>query len=92
MLIPCFIVLIFFCNSAVSQEEGNSFKDEILYGVLCILYAEIMQMYLWIIQMMQAILSQEALRQMGDEEPNTFCTWEFYEYEIQSTPVLKGAK
>ena len=40
----------------------------------------------------QVLLSQEALRQMGDEEPNVFCTWEFYEYEIQSTPVLRGPK
>ena len=35
-------------------------------------------------------MSPEALRELADNEPNVFCTWEFYEYEIQSTPVLRG--
>ena len=37
-------------------------------------------------------LSPDAVRMMGDEEPSLFCTWEFFEYEIQSTPVLRGSR
>lgn len=36
--------------------------------------------------------SSGGLRQLKDEEPNVFCTWEFYEFEIQSTPVRKGQR
>ncbi|XP_071824363.1 protein fantom-like isoform X2 [Apostichopus japonicus] len=32
----------------------------------------------------------EALRILNDNEPTTFVTYEFFEHEIQSTPVLKG--
>ncbi|KAK2187638.1 hypothetical protein NP493_159g03000 [Ridgeia piscesae] len=42
------------------------------------------------IHISKLVLSPEALRELNDNEPNLFCTWEFYEYEIQSTPVLKG--
>ncbi len=37
-------------------------------------------------------LNSEALRALGDDEPQLFCTWEFYEFEIQSTPVLRGPR
>ncbi|ESO82700.1 hypothetical protein LOTGIDRAFT_184477, partial [Lottia gigantea] len=37
-------------------------------------------------------LSQEALKIIGDEEPSTFCTWEFFEFETQSTPVCRGPR
>ena len=37
-------------------------------------------------------ISREGLRILGDEEPSLFCTWEFFEFEIQSTPVVKSAK
>ena len=37
-------------------------------------------------------LTKEALGQLGDEEPSLFCTWEFYEYEIQSTPIIKSSR
>ena len=43
-----------------------------------------------VIFLSQLVMSPEALRELGDNEPNVFCTWEFYEYEIQSTPVLRG--
>ncbi|KAL3860281.1 hypothetical protein ACJMK2_010423 [Sinanodonta woodiana] len=39
----------------------------------------------------KVILSQEAIKLIGDEDPALFCTWEFFEYEIQSTPVLRGS-
>ena len=39
-----------------------------------------------------AHLSSEGLRQIGDEDPFVFCTWEFYEFETQATPIVKGAK
>ncbi|XP_046328978.2 protein fantom-like isoform X7 [Haliotis rufescens] len=37
-------------------------------------------------------LSNDALRALGDEEPSIFCTWEFFEFEIQSTPVNRGPR
>lgn len=37
-------------------------------------------------------LSEDAIRHIGDEEPSLFCTWEFFEFEIQSTPVLRGSR
>lgn len=37
-------------------------------------------------------LSPEAIKMLGDEEALIFCTWEFFEFEIQSTPVLKGPR
>ncbi|VDH99812.1 protein fantom [Mytilus galloprovincialis] len=37
-------------------------------------------------------LSDDGLKILGDDEPLLFCTWEFFEYEIQSTPVLRGAR
>uniref|UniRef100_K1QMS1 Protein fantom n=1 Tax=Magallana gigas TaxID=29159 RepID=K1QMS1_MAGGI len=37
-------------------------------------------------------LSPEAIKLLGDEEALIFCTWEFFEFEIQSTPVLKGPR
>ncbi|XP_077868086.1 protein fantom-like [Saccoglossus kowalevskii] len=36
--------------------------------------------------------SREALNEMGDSEPSTFVTYEFFEFEVQSTPVVKGNK
>ncbi|CAH1779675.1 unnamed protein product [Owenia fusiformis] len=44
------------------------------------------------IHISKVLLSKEALKFLGDDEPTTFCTWEFYEFEIQSTPVVKGAR
>ncbi|XP_076449555.1 protein fantom-like isoform X2 [Babylonia areolata] len=37
-------------------------------------------------------LSEDAVRHIGDEEPSLFCTWEFFEFEIQSTPVVRGSR
>ncbi|XP_067934908.1 protein fantom-like [Watersipora subatra] len=36
-------------------------------------------------------LSKEGLKIIGDEEPSLFCTWEFFEYETQATPVVKSS-
>lgn len=44
------------------------------------------------IHITKVTLSADALRQIGDEDPSLFCTWEFFEYEIQSTPVLRGSR
>ena len=44
------------------------------------------------IHITKVMLSGEAIRLLGDEDPSLFCTWEFFEYEIQSTPVLRGAR
>uniref|UniRef100_A0A6Q2YDI0 C2 domain-containing protein n=1 Tax=Esox lucius TaxID=8010 RepID=A0A6Q2YDI0_ESOLU len=39
-----------------------------------------------------ATLSPVALEMLNDSEPSTFCTYAFYDFELQSTPVLRGAK
>ncbi|XP_074644933.1 protein fantom-like isoform X2 [Tubulanus polymorphus] len=44
------------------------------------------------IHISKVLLSDEGLRALGDEEPSIFCTWEFYEFEIQSTTIKKGAR
>ena len=49
-------------------------------------------LYSWNINhfILKLTLAPDAIKQLGDEEPPIFCTWEFFEFEIQSTPVLKG--
>ncbi|GFN89784.1 protein fantom [Plakobranchus ocellatus] len=37
-------------------------------------------------------LSKDAMEIIGDEDPLLFCTWEFFEFEIISTPVVRGAR
>lgn len=37
-------------------------------------------------------LTRDGLKVIGDEEPSLFCTWEFFEYETQATPVVKSSK
>ncbi|XP_052231915.1 protein fantom-like isoform X2 [Dreissena polymorpha] len=44
------------------------------------------------IHVSKVMLSNDATRLLGDEEPSLFCTWEFFEYEIQSTPVIRGSR
>uniref|UniRef100_A0A4W3JJA7 RPGRIP1 like n=1 Tax=Callorhinchus milii TaxID=7868 RepID=A0A4W3JJA7_CALMI len=36
------------------------------------------------------IFSPEALQAFSEQEPATFCTFAFYDYELQSTPVVHG--
>ncbi|CAF0828349.1 unnamed protein product [Brachionus calyciflorus] len=42
------------------------------------------------IHLTKLILSPEAIRIMSESDPSTFCTIEFYEHEIQTTPIMKG--
>ncbi|XP_066569510.1 protein fantom [Amia ocellicauda] len=35
--------------------------------------------------------SPEALQALGDREPTTFCTYAFYDFELQATPVVRGS-
>lgn len=37
-------------------------------------------------------LSKDAMEIIGDEDPSLFCTWEFFEFEIISTPVVRGPR
>ena len=37
-------------------------------------------------------LSEEATKLMKELEPSTFCTIEFFEHELQTTPIIKGTK
>ncbi|RUS82637.1 hypothetical protein EGW08_009590 [Elysia chlorotica] len=37
-------------------------------------------------------LSKDAMEVIGDEDPSLFCTWEFFEFEIISTPVVRGPR
>lgn len=36
------------------------------------------------------VLSDDAQTEFDDAEPITFITIEFYEFEIQSTPIVRG--
>nr|XP_015224156.1 PREDICTED: protein fantom [Lepisosteus oculatus] len=36
--------------------------------------------------------SPEALEALGDQEPTTFCTYAFYDFELQATPVVRGSQ
>ncbi|KAM9495440.1 protein fantom isoform 2-T2 [Clarias gariepinus] len=37
-----------------------------------------------------ARFSSDALGSLGDKEPTTFCTYAFYDFELQSTAVVRG--
>ena len=37
-------------------------------------------------------LTKDGLKIIGDDEPSLFCTWEFFEYETQATPVVKASR
>ncbi|KAL0968596.1 hypothetical protein UPYG_G00268990 [Umbra pygmaea] len=39
-----------------------------------------------------ATLSAVALETLNDSEPSTFCTYAFYDFELLSTPVVRGAQ
>uniref|UniRef100_A0A8C8H892 C2 domain-containing protein n=1 Tax=Oncorhynchus tshawytscha TaxID=74940 RepID=A0A8C8H892_ONCTS len=39
-----------------------------------------------------ATLSPVALETLSDREPSTFCTYAFYDFELQATPVVRGAR
>lgn len=39
-----------------------------------------------------AALSPSALETLSDREPSTFCTYAFYDFELQATPVVKGER
>ncbi|XP_013398857.1 protein fantom isoform X2 [Lingula anatina] len=43
------------------------------------------------IHISKVTLSSEGLKQLGDEAPSIFCTYDFYEFDTQSTAVMKGA-
>ncbi|XP_078365018.1 protein fantom-like isoform X2 [Oculina patagonica] len=40
----------------------------------------------------KVIFSQEAIKEFEDDEPVTFVTYEFFEHELQTTPVVKGTR
>ncbi|XP_067407257.1 protein fantom isoform X3 [Emydura macquarii macquarii] len=42
------------------------------------------------IHISKVIFSTEAVHSFGDQEPATFCTYAFYEFELQTTPVVHG--
>ncbi|XP_075796394.1 protein fantom isoform X1 [Pelodiscus sinensis] len=42
------------------------------------------------IHISKVIFSTEAVRAFGDQEPATFCTYAFYDFELQTTPVICG--
>ncbi|MBN3294720.1 FTM protein, partial [Polypterus senegalus] len=44
------------------------------------------------IHISKASFSPEALQSFGDQEPVTFCTYAFYDFELQSTPVVQGSQ
>ncbi|KAM9122376.1 protein fantom isoform 2-T2 [Pangshura tecta] len=42
------------------------------------------------IHISKVIFSTEAVHAFGDQEPVTFCTYAFYDFELQTTPVVRG--
>uniref|UniRef100_A0A8B9QBE8 RPGRIP1 like n=1 Tax=Apteryx owenii TaxID=8824 RepID=A0A8B9QBE8_APTOW len=42
------------------------------------------------IHISKVIFSTEAVQALGDQEPATFCTYAFYDFELQTTPVVHG--
>ncbi|KAM6250486.1 protein fantom isoform 3-T5 [Spheniscus humboldti] len=42
------------------------------------------------IHISKVIFSSGAMRAFGDHEPATFCTYAFYDFELQTTPVVYG--
>ncbi|XP_071425521.1 protein fantom-like [Pithys albifrons albifrons] len=42
------------------------------------------------IHISKVTFSSEALHAFGDQEPATFCTYAFYDFELQITPVVHG--
>uniref|UniRef100_A0A670J1F0 RPGRIP1 like n=1 Tax=Podarcis muralis TaxID=64176 RepID=A0A670J1F0_PODMU len=42
------------------------------------------------IHISRVIFSAEAAKSFGDQEPTTFCTYAFYDFELQTTPVVRG--
>ena len=38
------------------------------------------------------IFTDEAIRIMNETDPSTFCTIEFFEHELQTTPIVKGKR
>lgn len=42
------------------------------------------------IHISKVIFSSEAMHTFGDWEPATFCTYAFYDFELQITPVVHG--
>ena len=38
------------------------------------------------------MLTDEAMRIMNELDPSTFCTVEFFEHELQTTPIVKGQR
>ncbi|MEE6499664.1 hypothetical protein FKM82_003540 [Ascaphus truei] len=42
------------------------------------------------IHVSKVAFSPEAAGRFGDQEPSTFCTYAFYDFELQTTPVLRG--
>ena len=45
-----------------------------------------------VIVVAQVIFSQESFKEFEDDEPVTFVTYEFFEHELQTTPVVKGTR
>ncbi|XP_068116606.1 protein fantom isoform X2 [Hyperolius riggenbachi] len=42
------------------------------------------------IHISKVVFSPEAISSFGDQEPATFCTYAFYDFELQTTPVVRG--
>ncbi|XP_073432251.1 protein fantom [Dendrobates tinctorius] len=44
------------------------------------------------IHISKAAFSPAAINSFGDQEPATFCTYAFYDFELQTTPVVRGVQ
>ena len=44
------------------------------------------------IHVKKVVLSPDGTHEINDDEPHLFGTWEFFEHEVQATPVVKGPR
>lgn len=72
----------------VVKPEGRFWLDIFRWlTVTCICYV-----FCAVVVVAQVILSQESFKEFEDDEPVTFVTYEFFEHELQTTPVVKGTR
>ena len=38
------------------------------------------------------VFTDDGIRIMNETDPSTFCTIEFFEHELQTTPIVKGKR
>ena len=79
-----FLVFILYGRKAECRFQLDIFRWLRVTCICCVFCA--------VIVVAQVILSQESFKEFEDDEPVTFVTYEFFEHELQTTPVVKGTR